>query len=170
MILLIGCSPAEEKVVNVQVQDTGDVPQNSEDEQPRPKVECIADSDCGERRIENAYCFQTNPVGDIYEWKCENAGTPDAKCVEISKQGIIDECSDTEFCRKGECVRYADCQETDDGLDFETKGKVTTNDLAVYEDRCKSGSELIEYYCSSDDRAFSESHFCNCEKGACVTE
>lgn len=162
---------SEDNNVSIQPPQETEIsaPETNNVDVPKEKITCMKDSDCGERRIENAYCFQIDPVGDIYDWKCENAGTSNARCVEMVKSGIIEECDDNEFCRKGACVKFADCNETDDGIDYDTKGKVTTNDLAVYEDKCNNDGELLEYYCSSDDRAFSEKHACDCERGACIT-
>ena len=137
---------------------------------PAQKIACSSDSDCGVRTVKNAYCFQGNPVGDLYSWQCENPGTETAKCTQIHKNGIIAECGDTYFCYKGECVKYANCNDTDNGMNFTVRGKVLTNDNAVKEDYCKDDSTLVEYYCSSDGRAFSEEKACACEKDACKEE
>lgn len=174
IFLLIACAPEEIVSDEQETMEGADTavsePEMQEQQEPEADIACFSDSDCGERRVENAYCFQTNPVGDIYDWECINPGTPEARCEEDAKQGIIDECSDTEFCRDGRCVKYADCNDTDGGLNYEVAGRVITNDLAVHEDQCRDSDTLLEFYCSSDDRAFSEKHYCDCENDACVTE
>lgn len=179
VFLLAGCASENTVIDPADSQNTYDKENDSAEKQEdkvqntkdkNENIECHSDSDCGERRIENAYCFQTNPVGDIYDWECVNPGTTEATCKEVAKQGIIDECSDMEFCRDGKCVKYANCNDTDGGLNYEVAGKVITNDLAVHEDQCKDSDTLLEYYCSSDERAFSEKYDCECENDACVEE
>jgi len=166
-IMLISCSVSETKTSKVvESQQTNE--SQAATLPAEQKIACYKDSDCGVRRAENAYCFQGNPVGDLYEWRCNNPGTPQANCEEIHKKGLIAECGSQYFCYKGECVKYANCTDSDNGLNYELKGKVTTNDFAVHEDYCKNSGTLVEYYCSSDDRAFSETKACNCDDGACV--
>ena len=174
-MLLAGCSASEENAVDIQ-EPAASVEQQESARQPAavetapsaPKIACTADSDCGERRIENAYCFQTNPVGTIYDWKCENPGTPESRCIETSKQGIVEECGELRFCSEGRCVKYANCTDTDGGLNFAVRGKVMTNDKMVYEDYCETDSLLIEYYCLPDHRAASKKERCDCDRGACI--
>jgi len=178
-VLLVSCSVKEqvkEPATNTVPQSAPVVQKNTTTAQAittttKQKIACYSDSDCGVRTVENAYCFQGNPVGDLYTPRCENPGTAQAKCTEEHKSGIIAECGDTYFCYKGECVKYANCTDSDGGLNFTVKGIVKTNDNNAYEDKC-DGDTLIEYYCSSDDRAFSEEERCadKCSRGACVTE
>jgi hypothetical protein len=135
------------------------------------KIACRSESDCGVNSAENVYCFQGNPVGDLYSWECQNAGTESAKCVQIHKSGLVAECGDNYFCFKGECIKYANCNDTDGGLNFSAKGKVLTNDNAIYEDKCDDKT-VIEYYCSNDERAFSEKYDCltDCSNGRCIED
>jgi hypothetical protein len=134
----------------------------------QPKIACYGDSDCGVRTVANAYCFQGNPVGDLYTWQCENPGKTNSKCTKLHKNGIIAECGDTYFCFKGECIQYANCTDSDNGLNFSVKGTVKTNENNLYVDKCEDGDNLVEYYCSTDDRAFSEKEKCDCSMGACT--
>jgi len=162
-LLLASCSTETKTSKVVEVQK----PAVQAESPGAQKIACYSDADCGVRRAENTYCFQDNPVGDLYEWRCSNPGTAQASCEELHKKGPIASCGDTYFCYKGECVKYADCNDSD-GLDYEVQGKVTTNDFAVKEDYCKNSGELAEYYCSSDERAFVQTKACKCEHGACI--
>ena len=186
MFLLTACSASDDTDV-ITIPLDSEQPEQPSDEIPsdevaddsdtedlvpeeQPKIECLDDSDCGERRIENAYCFQGFPTGDIYDWKCENAGMPEAKCKQVAKQGVFDECDGDEFCRDGQCVEFANCTDTDGGKNYEERGKVMTNDLAVHEDNCEDDNTLLEYYCSENDMALSEIHNCECSRDACVLD
>ncbi len=173
-VLLFACSQKQVQDNLPQIQQNATAAQpvavNETPAAAPAKIACTSDSDCGVPRAENAYCFQDNPVGDLYEPKCENPGTAKARCKEIHKSGSIAQCGDTTFCQKGACVSYANCNDTDGGMNFTVKGKVLTNDLRVYEDYCKDDQTLMEYYCSTDERAFSEKETCKCSAGACEEE
>ena len=162
--LIIACAPKETPQNQTQQINQTKIEQKNVTQ----NIKCYYDSDCGARRAENAYCFQGNPIGDLYEWRCDNPGTASSRCVEIHNKGTIAICGDDYFCNKGACVKFANCNDTDSGLNFDVKGKVITNDFAVHEDYCKKSDTLVEYYCSSDDRAFSETKTCMCESGKCV--
>lgn len=138
---------------------------------PAQKIACYKNSDCGNDTVNNAYCFQGNPVGDVHKYECENPGTANASCVTSFTSGPIALCGEEHFCYKGACVKYANCTDSDKGLNFTVKGVVKTNDNNIYEDKC-DGDIVIEYFCSTDDRAFSEKNDCSgeCSKGACVEE
>jgi len=166
-VLLIACSISEKKESKITEPNQ---PQNiSKANASEAKIACYTDSNCGVRRAENAYCFQGNPIGDLYEWRCDNPGTASSRCVEIHNKGPIATCGDDYFCNNGTCVQYANCNDTDRGINYSVKGKVITNDFAVHEDYCKDSNKLAEYYCSADDRAFSETKDCSCKNGACVS-
>jgi len=168
-IILASCSTETRtsKIVVVQ-NSSGSQQQATPQPAQNQNIACYSDSDCGARRAENAYCFQDNPVGDLYSWKCNNPGTVQANCQESHTKGPIATCGDTYFCYKGECIPFANCNDSDGGKNYEVAGKVTTNDFAVHEDHCKNSGELVEYYCSSDNRAFSETKSCKCDGDECA--
>ncbi|MEM4336622.1 MAG: hypothetical protein QXG86_01310 [Candidatus Woesearchaeota archaeon] len=131
-------------------------------------IKCYSDEDCGGRiLVGQPYCFQGNPQGTVEINKCINPGKTDSYCISETKTGILQECSENQFCKQGECINYDNCQDSDGGLNFKVAGRVLQNDGAVFEDYCKSSNILIEYYCSSDNRAFSKQYSCDCSKGAC---
>ena len=172
-VMLFACSTANNTNLGAVKNSTAPVQQEVKTTttapSAAPKIACGSDSDCGERTAKNAYCFEGNAVGDLYEWQCENPGTADAKCVQVHKKGVIAECKDDYFCRDGECIQYASCNDTDGGMNFTAKGKVTTNDNAIYEDNCIDATTLIEYYCSSDNRMMSfKKQDCICKNDQCT--
>ena len=82
-------------------------------------------------------------------------------------------CPGSSLCAAGICeTPEEECEDTDDGKDETTKGTVTLgNDDAV--DRCKSDTEVTEYYCSNNEIK-SEVIECDgddtCVDGRCVGE
>lgn len=130
---------------------------------------CGSDEDCGGRVVQELYCFQGNSFGNLIINKCINPNTKDAYCTQEFRKGLVQECAENQFCQRGECRNYENCTDSDGGKNYAVAGEVRTNDGAVYEDTCRTSVKLIEYFCSSDNRAFSEIKSCNCENDACVS-
>ncbi len=69
------------------------------------------------------------------------------------------------------------CEETDNGLDYYTKGEVKRFKLfrsgwrqvgSVYTDFCSTPGTLTEYYCNPNANAAYVSKLCNCQNGVCI--
>ncbi len=164
LIVLIGCKKQEAIVVSSTktiLNETGE--KTAEINQ----IKCRSDEDCGGRIVEEPYCFQGNSFGTLIMNKCLNPNTKDAYCSQEVRKGLVEECAENQFCQRGECRNYENCTDADGGKNYAVAGEVRTNDGAVYEDVCRTSVKLIEYFCSSDNRAFSEVKSCNCEDDAC---
>lgn len=180
LVFLVSCTveqPSEtSQIVTQQPQQTApsvasgspSQVQAPSDTQTSASVECYDDEDCGGREIiGDTNCFQGNVQGTVRINTCINPGKPDSYCDSETKAGIIKTCPDDQFCKQGDCLEY-ECSDSDGGLNFTVQGEVILNDGNVYEDKC-SKEVLTEYYCSADNRAFSEQKTCpgECSTGRC---
>ena len=167
LVVLISCKKEEVTVISTKKTISDET---NEKITATSQIKCSSDEDCGGRTVQEPYCFQGNSFGILTINKCINPNTKDAYCSQQVVNGLAQECSENQFCHKGECRNYENCTDTDGGKNYAVAGEVRTNDGAVYEDVCKTSTKLVEYYCSFDNRAFSESRFCDCEDHACLTE
>lgn len=164
-VILAACTvqkPAEKSEITV-AEETKAV----ETVEPAPEIKCNNDNDCGGRVVMQRNCFQGNVQGTATENRCVNPGRTNSYCTSEIKTGVLEECQKEQFCRQGECRNYENCQDSDGGINFTVKGEVLQDDGSVFEDYCKDGSHIKEYYCASDNRAFSKEEVCDCSKGAC---
>jgi len=167
MILILLSCKSEEKVT-VKTTKTILNETTSQEVEQTNEIKCNSDEDCGGRIVKNPYCFQGNSFGELIINKCINGGTPKSYCSQEVVKGLVQECAENQFCKLGECRNYENCTDSDGGKNYAVKGTVKTNDGATYDDLCKSDTVLVEYYCSSDNRAFSEIKNCDCKDDRCV--
>ena len=170
-VFLISCTFEQPKEESVAVaKNASQAVQETKTTEPAAQIKCRNDDDCGGRvLVDQPHCFQGHPEGTVKINRCVNPGTANSYCVSETKTGAIQECADGEFCKGGECLAYK-CNDSDGGLNFAEKGEVRINDGSVYDDYCEDKGHLIEYYCSSDNRAFSKEEFCDCKDDVCTNE
>jgi len=72
-------------------------------------------------------------------------------------------------------VTTTQCTDTDNGLDYTTQGTVTDSS-GSYTDYCSSNTQLVEYYCSNGQHAYTYYDCSNlgsnyiCQNGACIQQ
>ena len=75
-------------------------------------------------------------------------------------------------CYDGACLNQT-CSDSDNGLDYYTRGYLKNNLGANFEDYCLNSSELIERHClSNNSNDFTKQYTCpsGCKDGACVKQ
>ena len=77
-------------------------------------VSCYQDSDCGiDGFMGDAYCIDKNATQDYIIFTCNDAGTVESYCSNITTSILIEECTDV--CFNGSCVECGKNEDCDDG-------------------------------------------------------
>ncbi|RLG24161.1 hypothetical protein DRN85_08100 [Methanosarcinales archaeon] len=71
------------------------------------------------------------------------------------------------------CTQQQQCTDSDGGLDYYTRGKVTDINGMLFADYCMDSNMLVEYACAKDGTATEYNYDCSmeglvCQNGACV--
>jgi len=125
-------------------------------------IDCYQDSDCGTDGLTgNRYCIGNNVTEDFIEFICNNPGTSNSYCSDITTPNFIEECED--YCLNGICYEYVCEQDSDcDDNNPLTLDQCINPSTVISECRnipfnCANDADcgftgfLGEEYCSGDD-------------------
>ena len=65
---------------------------------------CLIDLECGESGYSDYYCLENFVMWDNSTYRCVGGGLKDAKCVNHTKQELVDWCRPDEICVKGKGI------------------------------------------------------------------
>ncbi len=109
---------------------------------------------------------------DVAEDVCSESGFVKEYSCSLPENDYYDNYYCENGCEDGACVEEAEtCSDTDNGLDYYTKGIITVGD-DVAEDVCSESGFVKEYSCSLPENDYYDNYYCEngCEDGACVEE
>lgn len=138
-------------------------------------IVCNQDSDCGEDKSGDSYCFQGNKFVSKTLYTCVFKGTPQSYCNAKKKDSLVGCDKLSEQCRDGQCIEIADmpCQDSDGGKQPSVPGKVIDPTGRIVADECISKNIVLEAYCESGKgKAKTEQFDCEfeCRQGECITQ
>src|SRR3989344_3074741 len=178
LLALTGCSGKDDggAVTGNVVKDTQPVGGTAAGT-PAPSVACSADTECGQEKSGEPYCFQGNAFAVKTIYKCINPGSVKSYCSAVKKDAMIG-CDKVngEVCVSGKCLPADSlpCKDSDGGKVPETQGVVIDYSGNELGDECIGTRVLQEAYCENagKGRAVTASMTCDflCRQGECITE
>jgi hypothetical protein len=101
----------------------------------------------------------------LTEEYCENG---QAKSVSV-------DCIEGTYCNSGACIQRPKpyCYDSDNGLDYATKGRINSSSLGIVEDHCINSSMLFEVHCLAVNSSnYSIDYKCphGCKDGVCLSK
>ncbi|MEK6892288.1 MAG: hypothetical protein AABX25_03825, partial [Nanoarchaeota archaeon] len=137
--------------------------------------ECTTDRDCSQIECVQEPC----PVNRCIDGRCIETTCDNNICEEGESDYCpicVQEPCPKAPCRAGTCpqdCKTSNCTDSDGGLNYYTKGKVTLSDGQVLEDVCglqRYEGYVIEYYCGDDSNVNNYKCPNGCKDGACISE